>query len=130
MKDSDSYDLDFKTSGADKDDELMISGDALGSFYQELARDFPIGREVDGVWRGWREGDGVWRGGSVEGRECGGEGGRGWSVEGMEGGGEGGRKWGEGRERGGKGGAGGGGLPTPACIWRPLHNPHPPPTPP
>jgi enolase len=42
VKGEDKYDLDFKTSGADKDDSLTISGSDLGSFYQELAADFPI----------------------------------------------------------------------------------------
>jgi len=42
VKGEDKYDLDFKTSGADKDESLTISGAELGAFYQELAADFPI----------------------------------------------------------------------------------------
>lgn len=36
------YDLDFKTSGADKDASLKLSGDELIAFYKELIAKYPI----------------------------------------------------------------------------------------
>jgi len=36
------YDLDFKTTGADKDDSLMLSGDELIAFYKEMCEKYPI----------------------------------------------------------------------------------------
>jgi enolase len=38
----DLYDLDFKTSGADKDPSLMLTGEQLADFYVEIINDFPI----------------------------------------------------------------------------------------
>jgi len=36
------YDLDFKTSGADKDPSLMLSGDELLALYAKICDDFPV----------------------------------------------------------------------------------------
>mmetsp|Transcript_10356 Transcript_10356/g.27478 ORF Transcript_10356/g.27478 Transcript_10356/m.27478 type:complete len:352 (-) Transcript_10356:43-1098(-) len=36
------YDLDFKTSGADKDTSLKLSGDDMLAFYQKISNDYPI----------------------------------------------------------------------------------------
>mmetsp|Transcript_4920 Transcript_4920/g.7457 ORF Transcript_4920/g.7457 Transcript_4920/m.7457 type:complete len:458 (-) Transcript_4920:118-1491(-) len=36
------YDLDFKTTGADKDDSLMLSGDELIAFYKDMCEKYPI----------------------------------------------------------------------------------------
>ena len=36
------YDLDFKTSGADKDPALMLSGDELLALYAKICDDFPV----------------------------------------------------------------------------------------
>jgi len=53
----DEYDLDFKTSGAAKDQSLTISGAELSAFYQQLAADFPIVTIEDPFdeddWAGW-----------------------------------------------------------------------------
>ena len=38
------YDLDFKTSGPDKDHSMKLSGDEMKAFYMELIRDYPIVR--------------------------------------------------------------------------------------
>jgi len=36
------YDLDFKTTGADKNDSLMLSGDELIAFYKDMCEKYPI----------------------------------------------------------------------------------------
>lgn len=36
------YDLDFKTTGADKDDSLLLSGDDMIAFYKKLIEEYPI----------------------------------------------------------------------------------------
>lgn len=38
----DAYDLDFKTSGADKDPSAVLSGDEMIAFYQKLTDTYPI----------------------------------------------------------------------------------------
>lgn len=36
------YDLDFKTSGADKDSSMMLTPDELADYYADLCKDYPI----------------------------------------------------------------------------------------
>merc|ERR1712048_1360982 len=42
IQDKNEYDLDFKTTGADKDSSLLLSGDELISFYKEMIDKYPI----------------------------------------------------------------------------------------
>jgi len=42
VKDKNQYDLDFKTSGADKDSSLLLSGDELIQFYKDMIEKYPI----------------------------------------------------------------------------------------
>uniref|UniRef100_A0A7S2SSP1 phosphopyruvate hydratase n=1 Tax=Rhizochromulina marina TaxID=1034831 RepID=A0A7S2SSP1_9STRA len=42
VPDKNMYDLDFKTSGADKDASLMLSGDELADFYAKMCDKYPI----------------------------------------------------------------------------------------
>jgi len=42
VKDKNEYDLDFKTTGADKDASLLLSGDELISFYKDMIAKYPI----------------------------------------------------------------------------------------
>jgi enolase len=42
VPDQNMYDLDFKTKGADKDSKLMLSGDELLSFYEDMCNRFPV----------------------------------------------------------------------------------------
>jgi enolase len=36
------YDLDFKTSGADKDPSLLLTGDEMIAFYKKISEEYPI----------------------------------------------------------------------------------------
>ena len=42
MDGENAYDLDFKTTGADKDASLKLSGDELMALYTKLTEDYPI----------------------------------------------------------------------------------------
>jgi enolase len=42
VKDKDEYDLDFKTSGPNKDPSLIYTGDEMIAFYQKLIAEYPI----------------------------------------------------------------------------------------
>jgi enolase len=42
VKDKNEYDLDFKTSGADKNASLLLSGDELIAFYKDMISKYPI----------------------------------------------------------------------------------------
>ena len=42
MVDGNNYDLDFKTTGADKDASLMLTGDEMIAFYKKLCNEYPI----------------------------------------------------------------------------------------
>ena len=42
IKDQDAYDLDFKSSGADKDPAAVKTGDEMIAFYQKLIDEYPI----------------------------------------------------------------------------------------
>mmetsp|Transcript_5671 Transcript_5671/g.11791 ORF Transcript_5671/g.11791 Transcript_5671/m.11791 type:complete len:218 (+) Transcript_5671:708-1361(+) len=42
VKDQDAYDLDFKTTGAGKDESAVLSGDEMIAFYQKLIDEYPI----------------------------------------------------------------------------------------
>lgn len=42
VADKNEYDLDFKTTGADKDSSLLLSGDELIQFYKDMIAKYPI----------------------------------------------------------------------------------------
>uniref|UniRef100_A0A7S2LB08 phosphopyruvate hydratase n=1 Tax=Leptocylindrus danicus TaxID=163516 RepID=A0A7S2LB08_9STRA len=42
VADKNEYDLDFKTSGAEKDSSLLLSGDELIAFYKDMISKYPI----------------------------------------------------------------------------------------
>ena len=42
VKGENQYDLDFKTTGADKDSSLLLSGDELIAFYKKMIDEYPI----------------------------------------------------------------------------------------
>jgi enolase len=57
VKGEDKYDLDFKGVGDDKKTDLILTGDELASFYEELANKFPISTIEDPFdqddWANW-----------------------------------------------------------------------------
>lgn len=57
VKGKDQYDLDFKTTGADKDPSALLSGEELLGYYKDLCAKFPIVTIEDGFdeddWSNW-----------------------------------------------------------------------------
>mmetsp|Transcript_13789 Transcript_13789/g.25519 ORF Transcript_13789/g.25519 Transcript_13789/m.25519 type:complete len:461 (-) Transcript_13789:1477-2859(-) len=57
VKGENKYDLDFKTTGADKDPNAIISGDELMAYYKDLCEKFPVVTIEDAFdeddWTNW-----------------------------------------------------------------------------
>lgn len=57
VKDKDAYDLDFKTTGPEKDTSAVLTGDEMIAFYQKLIAEYPIVTIEDPFdqddWQNW-----------------------------------------------------------------------------